>query len=188
MKKLFLSSTIVATIMLFACNKSTTSPQNPTGQSSNANTNSVAQVASNSITKNQPSNGSAAKAIATETMIPNLDGGPNDDLCIPGAAHCQGVVVIIDGFTSAFRTAIQNNTLPTFLTDETIAYLTSNADGTVNQGIYDLLIAVRGGDKHYTIVEAPMPNAQGVNAAFVIGHTGNMPTSNYEGAVVIRQQ
>lgn len=186
MKKVILASTIITAVFLFACNKSATSPQDPANQNSIA-ANSAIKTSGNSITKDQTSNGSAAKAIATQTMIPNLDGGPNDDLCIPGAAHCQGVVIIINAFTSSFRAAIQNNTLPAFLTDETIALLTTNSDGTVNEGIFDLLIAVRDGDKNYTIVEAPMPNAEGVNAAFVIGHTGNMPTSNYEGAVVIKQ-
>lgn len=162
-KTIFLCATIVASTVFVSCNKTNIKPTSSTNQVS---TESVASNTSLQRKKN-----------SSDGKEPFLNGLPQSPACIAGDGACVEVVVTPSAI-SQLRDAIANNAITQYITDDQIKAL-SNGDAT----IIDYLIEVRNGNK--TIVEAPMPNAQGTKAAFVIGHTGNMPTSHFEAAIVL---
>ncbi len=167
MKKVILSVATLVVITFTACNKTKTIT--PTTASE-----SKTELADN-IGFRQVGGGSRGE--------PNLTGKPTDPGCGPGNAACQEVIV--SGFAGDFYV---------FVELMRVASTTGNFDGnTINKDflkslqvsnpvMFALYSEVIAGTK--TMVEAPMPNAQGEKAAFLIGHTGNMPTSHSEGALI----
>lgn len=111
----------------------------------------------------------------------------NAPLCIPWNGYCLGYT--FRGIIQNLRNAIDENTLPEYLTSELIDSLSSfqNEDDEEASIITkELLIKVKEGQDNYTIVEFPSTTDQRSIAFFAIGKSNLLP-DDYEASIVIRE-
>lgn len=165
MKQLILSVAVVTAIVFTSCTKTNVTPIG----TSNTDKQAPTLLADNSNAK-QIGGGSRGE--------PNLNGGPEDPGCLPGRASCVEVVVN-PTYRQNLINALNSGEISTFLNPENIKIL-SNGDSYVA----DILNEVINGNEN--MIQVAMPNAQGTKAAFIIGHTGNMPTSNFVGSIILK--
>lgn len=108
---------------------------------------------------------------------PNLDGGPNDPLCITGDGYCAGGVVVIDCLP--IRNAINTKTLGSYLTEENVGTL-SHGDSIIKKHLQ----LVKEGKLY--MKEEPMPKRKELTA-FIIGDK-NLSRKNFVTAIIAKQQ
>ncbi len=110
-------------------------------------------------------------------MIPNLNGGPNDPLCISGAGHCEGGVVIVG--CQQLREAISKKNLNVFFNTQTIKIWSGG-----NVTLKKYLELVKEGKLF--IKEENMPKFKGKRVAFIIGDK-DLSRTKFTTAIVVQE-